>query len=356
MKGQHDIFFIDASQGNEGFGMLDSLLLQKLLVAAVSIDNDGLGEEYTEFLAPFLIFFNDFHINAHQQELACQVVGAASAPHDHCVFHLFGFKSDFFQESTDMFAGGYDGNNISFFDPEITAWDGYFPAAFHGADQYVIGDVSAQIGDGHAIQRIFFRYFEFNDLCLSIGEGSDLQCGGQEQDAGDLTGGLQFWVDHHGESQPCTEITYLLAVVRGADPGNGVAVVPYLFGDGAAEQVQLIRGGNGDDKICLLNTSLHLSAVAGTVSSDSHDIIKICDFLYLGGILVDDRDVVPFSAKLLYKCSPNFPAAHNDYMQPSGNGLLYHRHNFLHLMHIAYCFHNSVTIVITHFAKICYTI
>ena len=106
--------------------------------------------------------------------------------------------------------------------------------------------MTAQMCDGHAVQNISLRNFKFNHFYLTMCKGIDLQCRWQIQNAGSLTGSLQFRIDNHSKTQAVTQVADFLAVIRRAHAGNGGAVT-HTLGNGAAQEIQLIRSRDGDE-------------------------------------------------------------------------------------------------------------
>ena len=76
-------FLVDAGQRNKGFGVLDAFLLEQCLVGAVAVDDDGFGQQNTQFLTAGFVDFDDFNRNAHLQQLARQIVGCFAAADNH---------------------------------------------------------------------------------------------------------------------------------------------------------------------------------------------------------------------------------------------------------------------------------
>ena len=115
VQGQQDIFLVDAGQRNKGFGVLDAFLLEQCLVGAVAVDDDGFGQQNTQFLTAGFVDFDDFNRNAHLQQLARQIVGCFAAADNHSAFDMIGFKADGFQKVFACLAGSNKGEDIVFF-------------------------------------------------------------------------------------------------------------------------------------------------------------------------------------------------------------------------------------------------
>ena len=253
-------------------------------------------------------------MDAHVQQLLCQVVGGFSPADEHGVAHGVGLEADTLQKGLARRPGGGKGQDVPRPDLEGAAGDGDLALPLHGADEDVRGDPLAQGDQVHAVQHVALRHLEFDHIGLSVGKGVDLQRRGQIEDARRLRGGLQLGVDDHGQPQLFPEIAHLPAVVRGAHPGDGGAVA-HPLGHGAAQQVQLVGFGDGDEQIGVFNAGLLQNAVAGAVSHDAHDVIQVGQGLDPLGILVHHDDIVALPAQLLYQRTAHLAAAHDDDLQ-----------------------------------------
>ena len=105
-----------------------------------------------------------------------------------------------------------------------------------------------------------------------------------------------------------------LAVIGGSDTGDGSAVT-HLLGHRAAQKVEFVRLGNGDEQIGLFNTGLLQNAVTGAVAHNTHDIKATGQGLNFLGVLVHDDDIVAFLDQLFHQGAANLSAANNDDLQ-----------------------------------------
>ena len=175
-------------------------------------------------------------------------------------------------------------------------------------------NVFPEIGNEHLIEDISLGDLKLDHLCLSVGKGIDLKGCRKIEDAGHFSGGFEFRVDDHGQTEFVAQITGFLTVIRGAytcDRGTGME----LCGDGAAKEIQFVRTGNGDQKVCVFDTGLLKCTVAGAAALDGDDIelgIQIRDDRR---IFFDNGDVIAFLAQLFSECMTDFAVADNDDLQ-----------------------------------------
>ena len=64
VEGKHDIFLIETSQGRKGLCLGDTLLHQKLLVGTIAVNDHGLWQQFTQFMAAGQILLNDLDLDA----------------------------------------------------------------------------------------------------------------------------------------------------------------------------------------------------------------------------------------------------------------------------------------------------
>ena len=245
------------------------------------------------------------------QQLLGQVVGSLAAADNHGALDPVGLKANGFQKILGRPSGGNEGDDVSLLHLKVTGRNENFLAALHRADQDIVCDGLAQKGDGHAVQHVALRDLELNQLGLSVRKGVYFQCSGEVEDARGLLGCLQLRVDNHGQSQLFPQVADLGAVVRCAHPGNGSAAAN-PFCNRAAQQIELVGVGDGDDEVGVLDAGLHLNAVAGAVAHNAHDVKQPGDALDALGGLVDDGEVMALPAELFDQGGAHLAAAHDD--------------------------------------------
>ena len=101
-----------------------------------------------------------------------------------------------------------------------------------------------------------------------------LKSGRERENAGDFLGTFILGIDDHGKTELLTKIRNFLAVIGRADTGNCRAVTDHL-GNRAAEKIQLVGIGYGNQKVCVFDAGFHLNRVAGAVSANAHNVIGI---------------------------------------------------------------------------------
>ena len=89
---------------------------------------------------------------------------------------------------------------------------------------------------------------QLHDLHPPLGEAVALEEGGELEQVVDLPGGGHLGVDGHGEAQLVLEEVELAGVLGAAHPGDGVDI-GHLVGHHAAQEVDLVAAGGGDEKI-----------------------------------------------------------------------------------------------------------
>ena len=87
MEGQENILLVDAGHGNEGVDGFDALFLQKLLIRAVSVDDDAVVEEHGQFLAPLGVPLNQGDPDAVSNQFVREIVGRLGAADNQAVLN-----------------------------------------------------------------------------------------------------------------------------------------------------------------------------------------------------------------------------------------------------------------------------
>ena len=265
VKGHEDVFLVDAREGNEGIGAGDALLLQELLVGAVAVQNGGLRKQFAEFGAALGALFDDFDVDAHLQKLTGQVIAGSAAADDHRTADLMGGHADAAEEAARILGRNQHRYLIALAQHGAAAGDAEVMAALQSAEQRAALQILGGLRHGLFVQAVSLGNAEFDQLRRALGKGVDIQGRGQTQKTRDLRGGFQIGIDDHAQTQLLAQEAALHGVVRVADAGDGGAVAGF-FGQGAAQQVQLIRAGDRDHQIRALHAGLLLQAVTGAVA------------------------------------------------------------------------------------------
>ena len=103
-----------------------------------------------------------------------------------------------------------------------------------------------------------------------------------------------------------------LAVIRVAHARNRRQLAARLFGNRAAEQIQLIRAGDGNHQIGLLKPCFLQHAEARAVALNPHHVEHIRRVAHHALVCIHNGDIVPFAHKLLGQRMADLAAAHNN--------------------------------------------
>jgi hypothetical protein len=142
------------------------------------------------------------------------------------------------------------------------------------------------------------------------GKGVDFNGGGEPQHPGHFRGAGFLGIDGHAETQVVLNEVQLLHVHGVAHPGDGVPR-PQLLADKAAQQVQLIRAGTGDDEIRLIRPGFQLNIPGSAVALHDHHVQFIVGLIQSDPGTVYQRHLVLFPGQLLRQNAADFSVADN---------------------------------------------
>ena len=91
---------------------------------------------------------------------------------------------------------------------------------------------------------------------MSFCKGVDADGAGQAQKPRDFVRRLQLGIDDHRDPELCAQIGELIGVVGGANTCDRCAVSNF-FCHRAAEQIELVAGGDRDEQVGMRNACLH---------------------------------------------------------------------------------------------------
>ena len=148
----------------------------------------------------------------------------------------------------------------------------------------------------------------FDQLKPAAAELFQLDGIGKTQHPGDFAGGGFFGVDHHGKPQFLAHKPQLLFIFRVADAGNGMAGAD-LFGDQAGQNVDLVTGSGGQQKIRTGLKCLDLNVVTAAVTHHTAHVKNIFDTVHAVRVDVDGYDVMSFGRQLLGQGTAHFAQA-----------------------------------------------
>ena len=218
---------------------------------------------------------------------------------------------DALEELVGLFLRCKKGDLIAGLEHKITVGDDDPAVALHGADQDIALEPGGDLPDGHAVQCLCLGQGELDQPHPAFRKGIDLAGTGEAQQVGDLPRCRHLRVDDGRNADLLFDEVQLMAVGWVAHTGNGVAVAR-LFGKHAAEQVQLVRAGDCNEHIRLLDPRLGQRYDGGAVAGNAHHVIGFADMLHTGLVGIDDRDIVAFLAELSCQRCADLAAAHQN--------------------------------------------
>lgn len=169
--------------------------------------------------------------------------------------------------------------------------------ALHNAHKRA-GLQAAEVGELHAVEHGAGVDVHLVQLHAALRERVDLDGGRGAQDARDLRGAGQLRVERHAQPEVVLNEVQPARIFRVTHAGDRVAHTEAL-GDEAREQILLVRGHHGDDKIGRGHAGLHLRVHADAVALDGHDVERVADGVERSRARVDDGDLVTLAEQLL---------------------------------------------------------
>ena len=273
IEGQHDVLFIEAGQGAEGVGLLDALADQEILVGTVPVDDGRIRELAGEELAAITVEVDDLQLALHMGvvHVLRDVVGDPAATDDHAAADRLVIDAELLHELVGLIRTRDIADHIAVHDGVITTRDDDLVAALDGADQDIDLQNTRDVIHADADDVAVLRHLDADQVDLAAGEAVDLHDRRETKQTLDLLRRRHLRVDDHREVQLVTEVVDLILVLRITDTRDGVTVT-FLLRDQAAQHVDFIGVGCGDEDICILDTGLLLDRQHGAVSVDTHDI------------------------------------------------------------------------------------
>ena len=165
--------------------------------------------------------------------------------------------------------------------------------------------------NGHAVQPLPLGQRKLDEPHASAREGIDLACAREAQQVRDFLGRCHFGVDDGRDADLLLDKVQLMAVRRVAHAGDGVAVAR-LFGEHAAQQVQLVRSGDCDEHVRFLHARLRQGDDGRAVAENAHHIVGLPDMLHTGLVRIDNGHVVTLFTELPRQRCADFAAAHQN--------------------------------------------
>ena len=271
-EGDHDVLLVHTGEVHQGVTVVNALALQQLPVAGVAVDDAGGRQEVREEGAGIRVLLDDLDGDAAAEEPLGKVEGDAPAAAEDDPVDLPGGDAEVFQHPGKIIRRGGDEEAVPRLQDEAAVRrHGHAPAQ-HGAHQHPALDEVVELVEGHALQAASFRYLQLCDLHPAPGEGLPLEKAGVLQKPVDLGGGLLVRIHGEGEGEGLPHLIDLVGVVGVPDAGDGVDVLIQPVGAEAAEEVDLILAGGGDEEVRVGDAGLAQDLHRGAVAPDSHHV------------------------------------------------------------------------------------
>ena len=132
-----------------------------------------------------------------------------------------------------------------------------------------------------------------HQLRAPIGKIQHLQSTGVFNQPGDVFCHQPFRADQHiNRTMFAVEQLGILGVVRRTDPGNSGGCVIQGVGDLAGRHIDLVAVGQRDNEVGVLDTGPDQDLGVRGVTDHAPDIQAVLQHFQMGGIYIDNRDVV----------------------------------------------------------------
>ena len=310
-QGQQHVFFVDVGQSHEGFGGFQTFREQEVAVGAVLVQDLCLRQGLGQNIAAGRVPLDDADADVIFQQLLTQVIGDGTAAHDEGVAHRPHRHIDTLEELVGLLLRGEEGDLVAVLQHKVTVGDDDPAVTLHRADQNVALEAGGDLVDGHAVQPLPLGQRKLDEPHASAREGIDFACAREPQQVGDFLGRCHFGVDDGRDADLLLDKVQLMAVRRVAHAGDGVAVAR-LFGEHAAQQVQLVRAGDCDEHVRFLHARLGQGGDGRAVAENAHHIVGLPDMLHTGLVRVDNCHVVTLFTELPRQRCADFAAAHQN--------------------------------------------
>ena len=273
IEGQHDVLLIEAGQGAEGVGLLDALADQEILVGTVPVDDGRIRELAGEEFAAITVVVDDLQLALHMGvvHVLRDVVGDPAATDDHAAADRLIIDAELLHEFVGLIRTCDIADDITVHDGVVTTRDDDLVAALDRADQDVDLQNTRDVIHADADDVAVLRHLDADQVDLAAGEAVDLHDRREAKQTLDLLRRRHLRVDDHREVQLIPKVVDLILVLRITDTRDSVTVT-FLLRDQAAQHVDFIGVGCGDEDICILDTGLLLDRQHRAVSVDTHDI------------------------------------------------------------------------------------
>ena len=292
VQGHNHVQLVHARQADQGIGFGQALTVKNRVIRAVAQNHRDLRQQCGQLPAPGLVLFHELDGNAVAIEHIRQVVADPAAAAEHNIAHPPGNDPQAAQHIGQIMGRGGDEDPIPLPEDEITLRGDGSSAAQYRTDQHPAVDNAVHVAQRHVAQLAGLINAQLHDLHPPLGEGIPLQKARILQKIRNFLGGLLLRVDGHGQTEHILHGVDLLGILRIPDSGNGVQVGIQIVGGGAAQQVNFVCIGGGNQKIRLLHACLEQDVHGHTVAGNRHHIVLLQGFLQNMGVLVDQGHIV----------------------------------------------------------------
>ena len=262
------------------------------------MDDAGGGQEVRKEGAGIRVLLHDLDGDAAAKEPLGKVKGDATAAAEDDPADLPGGDAKVFQHPGEIVRGRGDEEAVALLQDEAAVRRyGHAPAK-DGADQDPALDEVVELVEGDALEAASLRHLQLRDLHPAPGEGLPLEEAWVFQQPVDLGGGLLVRIHGEGEGEGLPHLIDLVGVVGVADAGDGVDVLIQPVGAEAAEEVDLILAGGGDEEVRVGNAGLAQDLHRGAVALDGHHVETLQSALQHLLLGVDEGQVVALAGQL----------------------------------------------------------
>ena len=222
-----------------------------------------------------------------------------------------GVQADVEEERRCALRRGKDRDDVVFLQHEIAARNGDRAVSLDAADQDIKVRALGKLGDRDVVQTELRTQTELEQLHAILGERVDPDGGREAEQTRNFHRRGELRIDNHGDAELLLDEVCLPDIVRGADTGDRVTAAR-LFRDQTAEQIELVRRGDGDQNVRVLDIRLHQRVDGGAVSVQTDGVQLIRNRAETGQRGVDQDKVMILLGKLLRQSQTDLAAADDD--------------------------------------------
>ena len=277
------------------------------------MDDLRVGKQSAELLAPGGIAFHDDAADTGLLQPGRQIIADPSAAAEHDPPDLPGEDAQIFKQGGQVLGKGGDKQPVPLPQDKVAAGGDGGASPQDGADQDLAADDGPHIRQTDVAQLAAAVHPELHDLRSALGKGVPPQEARVFEQPVNFRGGLVFRVNEHGQAEKLPHLENLLGILGVAYPGDGVKLGIHGVGGGAAQKVNFICPGGGDQQVRVPDTGLTKHVHGCAVALDGHDIVTLHAGFQRQELGVDDRHVVPFAGELPGQGGAHLAVARNDY-------------------------------------------